>query len=172
VLRLYSQDPANGRWLLSPWVLTDESTIGRPAMTWEPVGAGSPLPGRLRIYYLHRPGSGNNRVVRQRTLQAVGLGASAQLQLIDEDHDNVWYYGNGVDAIFEPQFDSNVRVAVATALVEKDVPQPHVIELRPKADGILDFLQKNWNDWQGIDADICRTLKSGGAQVNCKAWPF
>ena len=106
------------------------------------------------------------------SLQAIGLGSTAQPTLVDEDHDNVWYYGNGVDALFDPEFDSNVRVAVATAIVEKGVPQPHVIEFRPKADGILDFSQRNWNDWEGIDADICRTLKSGGAPVNCKAWPF
>jgi hypothetical protein len=129
------------------------------------------MPGRLRILYLHR-GDDGNRIVRQRTLQAIGVGSAAQLKLVDEDHDNVWYYGNGVDAVFEPEFDSNTRVAVATALVEKGVPQPHVVELRPKADGVLDFSQKNWNDWEGIDADICRTLKSAGAQVNCKAWPF
>jgi hypothetical protein len=171
LLRLYSQDPSNGRWIPSLWQLSDEPTIGRPAMSWEPVGPGSPLPGRLRIVYLHRGGDGL-RIVRQRTLQAIGLGAGAQLKLVDEDHDNVWYYGNGVDALFEPEFDSNTRVAVATALIVKNVPQPHVLELRPKADGVLDFSQRNWNDWQGIDADICRTLKSGGAQVNCKAWPF
>lgn len=170
-LRLYLQDPSNGRWAPSPWQLSDEPTIGRPAMSWEPVGPGSPMPGRLRILYLHRGGDGN-RIVRQRTLQAIGLGAGAQLKLVDEDHDNVWYYGNGVDTLFEPEFDSNTRVAIATALVEKNVPQPHVLELRPKADGVLDFSQKNWNDWEGIDADICRTLKSAGAQVNCKAWPF
>jgi hypothetical protein len=110
--------------------------------------------------------------VRQRTLQAIGLGAAAQLKLVDEDHDNVWYYGNGIDALFEPEFDSNTRVAIATALVQKDVPQPHILELRPKADGVLDFSQRNWNDWEGIGADICLTLKSAGAQVNGKAWPF
>ena len=77
-----------------------------------------------------------------------------------------------MDTQFEPQFDSNVRVAVATALIEKGAARPHIIELRPKADGILDFVQKNWNDWEGIGVDTCRTLRSAGAQVNCPAWPF
>ncbi len=172
LLRLFSQDPANGRWNPMPWGLSDEATIGRPAMSWEPVGAGSPMPGRLRIFYLHRPDTGNDRVVRQRTLQAVLTLAGLSLKLIDEDHDNVWYFGNGVDVLFDPAFDSNVRVAVATALVKKDVPQPHILEFRPKADGIVDFTQRNWNDWLGIGVDVCRTLKSAGAPVNCKPWPF
>jgi hypothetical protein len=88
LLRLYSQDPSNGRWVKSPWQLSDESTIGRPTMTWEPVGAGSPMPGRLRIFYLRRPTVGGDRIVRQRTLQAIGLGAQSVLRLVDEDHDN------------------------------------------------------------------------------------
>ena len=121
---------------------------------------------------LHRPSDGSNRIVRQRTLQAIGLGAGSVLRLVDEDHDNVWFYGNGVDALFEPQVDSNVRVAVATALLKEGSPQPHFLDLRPKADGIVDFLQRNWNDWEGLGVDTCRTLRTAGAQVNCKPWPF
>ena len=172
LLRLYSQDPSNGRWVKSPFELSDEPTIGRPTMTWEPVGAGSPMPGRLRIFYLHRPSVGGDRIVRQRTLQAIGLGPNTVLRLVDEDHDNFWYYGNGVDALFEPDVDSNVRLAVATALLNEGLSQPHFLDLRPKADGIVDFVQKNWNDWEGLGVDTCRTLRTVGAQVNCKPWPF
>jgi hypothetical protein len=94
------------------------------------------------------------------------------LRLVDEDHDNFWYYGNGVDALFEPGVDSNVRLAVATALLKEGLSQPHFLDVRPKADGIVDFVQKNWNDWEGLGVDTCRTLRTVGAQVNCKPWPF
>ena len=172
LLRLYSQDATTGRWLPSPWELSDEASIGRPSMTWEAVAPGSPLPGRLRLFYLHRPSEGDNRIVRHRTLRAIGLGSTAVPRLVDEDHDNVWYYGNGVDALFEPEFDSNVRLAVATALLSEGAPTPHVLELRPKADGVVDFVQRNRNDWEGIGIDTCRTLRTVGAQVNCKPWLF
>jgi hypothetical protein len=172
LLRLYSQDPSNGRWVKSPWKLLDEPTIGRPTMTWEPVGLGSPMPGRLRIFYLQRPSTGGDRMVRQRTLQAVGLGPQAELSLEGEDHDNVWYFGNGVDALFEAGVDSNVRLAVATAMLKEGLSEPHYLDLRPKADGVVDFVQRNWNDWEGLGVDTCRTLKEVGAQVDCRPWPF
>jgi hypothetical protein len=60
------------------------------------------------------------------------------------DHDNTWYYGYGFDLLYEPGIDNNVRAAIATALLSEGAPQPHIIELRPKADGVADFLQKNW----------------------------
>jgi hypothetical protein len=85
---------------------------------------------------------------------------------------NDWYYGKGVDLLFDPNVDSNLRAAIDVARVVKDLPKPHKVELRPKADGIVDFNQKNWNDWEGLGVDLCRDLKSAGANVNCLAWPF
>jgi hypothetical protein len=85
----------------------------------------------------------------------------------------VWFFGNGVDLLFEDGVDSNLRAAIATALVEKDVPQPHKVVLRPKADGIVDLMQRNWNDWEGLGVDLCRVLNgSVSGNLRCPDWPF
>ena len=170
VLNLYQQDPTNGTWKPTPWQTTAHS-IGRPAISMDPVGAGSPMPGRIRILYLQR-GSTDNHLVQEAILRANGIGPNATIAFATENFDNDWYYGKGVDLLFDPNVDTNVRAAVDVALVVKDVPQPHKIELRPKADGIIDFNQKNWNDWEGLGVDLCRDLASGGASVKCPAWPF
>ena len=170
VLNLYAQDPATGLWKPAPWQMPTHS-IGRPALAMDPVGAGSPMPGRIRILYLQR-GSTDNHLVQQAILRANGIGANAPIAFANENFDNDWYYGKGVDLLFDPNVDSDLRAAVNVALVVKDVPQPHKIELRPKADGIIDFNQKNWNDWEGLGVDLCRDLASAGANVRCPAWPF
>jgi hypothetical protein len=171
-LRLYYQDPANGHWIVSPWSNNEEPSMGRPALAFEPVDPNSPLPGRLRILSMRRSDTGIN-VVRMRSLQAIGLGAAAVPKLVDEDFDNSWYYAKGVDLLYEPGIDSNLRAVVANALIVKDVPQPHSIELRPKADGVVDFQQKNANDWLGLGVDLCRTLTaSNSSNIKCPAWPF
>jgi len=173
LLRLFTQDPATGRWVRSPWRMTEEASIGRPALAFKPIAAAdSPLPGRLFILSMRRSPTGNN-IVRERTLVAVGLAPNATLTIADEDHDNVWFFGNGVDLLFEDGVDSNLRAAIATALVEKDVPQPHKVVLRPKADGIADLMQRNWNDWEGLGVDLCRVLNgSVGGNLRCPDWPF
>jgi hypothetical protein len=170
-LFLYEQDPATGRWKRDPFKRPVENVTGRPAMSFEPVAAGSPLPGRLRILYLKR-GDDGNHAVGQMTLVAKGLGPSASLELVAQHHDNSSFFGNGVDLLFEPGVDSNVRAVVATALVKEGVPQPRVIQLRPKADGIVDLVQRNANDWEALGIDLCRTVRSAGAVVNCPPFPF
>jgi hypothetical protein len=146
------------------------SSIGRPALAMEPVASGSPLPGRLRLMYI-RPGADDKDIIYMMTLEAIGLGASARLKMTDEIHDNVWYYGNGVDLLFEPGVDTNLRAAVASAL-QSHPPAPHLINLRPKADGVVFQVYRNWNDWEAMGIDTCRMLQGAGAQVNCAEWPY
>ncbi len=75
--------------------------------------------------------------------------------------------------VFQDGVDSNLRAAIATALVVKDVPQPYTVVLRPKADGIADFTQRNWNDWEGLGVDLCRVLNgSVNGSLKCPNWPF
>lgn len=169
-LRLMERSAADGRWSNTPWQMSASSSIGRPALAMEPVGSGSPMPGRLRLMYIS-PGAESKDIVRIMTLEAIGLGASANLKMTDEIHDNVWYYANGVDLLFEPGVDTNLRAAVASAL-RPQVPDPHFINLRPKADGVVFQVYRNWNDWEALGIGVCRTLKKGGADVNCADWPY
>jgi hypothetical protein len=166
-LRLYTRDTTTGRWALTPWEMAASSSIGKPALAMENVTAGAPIPGRLRILYLQRAAN-NNHIVRIKTLEAIGVGAGATRKLTDEIHDNVWYYAQGVDLLFEPGVDTNLRAAVATKIENK----PRFVELRPKADGVVDFAYRNWNEWEALGIGLCRNRKAGGAQINCFDWHY
>jgi hypothetical protein len=154
--------------------LGEEASVGRPALAFKPIAAvDSPLPGRLFILSILRSPTPGSNTVRQRTLVAVGPAPNATLTIAEENHDNDWFLGNGVALLFEDGVDSNLRAAIATALVEKGIPQPHKVVLRPKADGIADFTQRNWNDWEGLGVDLCRVLVgSVGGNLKCPDWPF
>jgi hypothetical protein len=170
-LHLFQRSAATGSWSESPWSLAAEKTTGRPAMAWQPL-AGAAIPGRLRLLYLGL-GNGTSHPVRQSVLD-VGPGANntTVVSMKSGDFDNVWYFGDGVDLSFEPGFN-NVRAVVATAMLDGNQnPLPHTIELRPKADGIVDLVQRNYDDWLGLGVDTCRVLHAAGAQVTCKPWPF
>lgn len=169
-LFLYTRDATSGRWTLSPWEMAASASIGKPALAMESVTAGAPIPGRLRLLYLQRA-TNNNHIVRIKTLEAIGLGGGATRRLTDEIHDNVWYYGRGVDLLFEPGVDTNLRAAVSTKL-DSTPPKPPFVELRPKADGVVDFAYRNWNEWEALGIGLCRNRKAGGAQINCFDWPY
>lgn len=170
MLFLYTRDATTGRWTPSPWEMTASPSIGKPALAMEDVAAGAPIPGRLRLMYLQRRPN-NNHIVRIKTLEAIGLGSGAARRLTDEMHDNVWYYGRGVDLLFERGTDTNLRAAVSTKL-DSNPPVPPFVELRPKADGVVDFSYRNWNEWEALGIGLCRNRKAGGAQVNCFDWPY
>lgn len=168
-LRMYRQDPATGRWRANPFELpTDETVFGRPALSFEPVAAGSPLPGRMRVLFPQR-GEDGRKPIRELTLQAIGLGPGAAARLVGRFHDNSDFLGHGVDVLFEPGVDSNVRVVVATAIGE--AVEQHFIQLRPKADGIVDLEQKNADDWETLGVELCRTLFLAGSRVRCPGLP-
>lgn len=169
-LRLYQRKPAGGSWTLFPAQPTGNPVFGRPALAAQPVAAGSPLPARIDMLYVKRSGAQAN-VVMQANLIAGGVGPSAQAKFVTAQHDNVWFYGNGVDLLFEAGVDSNLRAAVSTALIERNQPSPHRVVLRPKADGIVDFDQRNHNDWALIGVSLCTLLKANGASVNCPPVP-
>jgi hypothetical protein len=168
-LFIHRQDPATGRWIRNAFsISTEERVLGRPAMTFEPVGAGSPLPGRLRVLFVQRTDDGK-KPIRELTLQASGLGPLTRTRLVSRFHDNSDLVGDAVDLLFEPGVDSNVRAVVATALGQ--TVEDHFIQLRPKADGIVDLVQKNANDWETLGVELCRTLFLGGARVRCPGLP-
>lgn len=169
-LRLYQRKPAGGAWGLFPAQPRGDPVFGRPALAAKPVAPGSPLPGRIEILYVKRSGAASN-VVMQANLVASSVGPGAQPRFVTAQHDNVWFFGNGVDLLFDPGVDSNLRAAVSTALIERGQPSPHRVVLRPKADGIVDFDQKNFSDWSMIGYSLCALLKANGASVSCPAAP-
>ena len=169
-LTLYQRKPTGGPWSLFAAQPRPDRVFGRPALAAQPVAAGSPLPGRIDILYVKLSGSASN-IVMQANLTADRVGPGALPRFITAQHDNVWFYGNGVDLMFEPGVDTNLKAAVSTALIERNLPAPHRIVLRPKADGVIDFDQKNFDDWAMIGPALCSLLKANGASVNCPPSP-
>jgi hypothetical protein len=170
VLRYLSDD---GRWGRPGWGLafTGTKSTGRPAIAVEPVVAGAPLPSRVRIAYLSKPNSDGQSVVRLLTLAAKTISPS-EIGFRDGLFDNPWYYARGVDLLFEPGIDDQLRAAVATALVPKGKPAPHHVELRPLAGGILNLVQRNWDDWEALGFGLCLVRQEGGSQMLCANRPY
>jgi hypothetical protein len=169
-LTLYQRKSTGGTWSLFSAQPRGDPVFGRPALAAVPVAAGSPLPGQVKILYVKLSGAAYN-VVMQANLIASGVGPGARPKFVTAQHDNVWFYGNGVDLLFEPGVDSNLRAAISTALIERNKPSPHRVALRPKADGSVDFDQKNFSDWSMIGYSLCALLKANGASVNCPPAP-
>ncbi len=172
-LRLYSYDPATLRWSRSPWSLDEEPSVGRPALAFVPVSSESPLPGRLYLLSMRRNADGKT-IVRDRMLTArrTPTGLAAEFGS-GSDHDNSWFFGYGVDLLFEPGVDSNLRSLIAVKSYKEGVLQPPSLELRPKADGIVNILLRDWNDWEVLRVDLCRTLvDSASSGIRCPAWEW
>jgi hypothetical protein len=168
-LRLYSYDPATRRWTPSPWQPEDEPSFGRPALAWAPVAPGSPMPGRIYLLWMNRSPEAKN-TVRETMLTAV-MDPPAVRFGFRSDHDNSWFFGYGVDLLFEPGVDTNLRSLIAVKPYKEGVLQPPRIELRPKADGVVNMDLRDWNDWEVLGVDLCRTLvDSGSSGIHCPDW--
>ena len=163
---LFERSPNGGPWTdLNLWAALGK-TRGRPALAAEPVAAQSLLPAKITMLSI-QAGGDNPNVVMQTTLVTWGIGPAAGVKLMNVPHDNVWLFANGVDLLFEPGIDTNLRAAISTALIEHNQPAPHHVWLRPKADGIIDFDQKNFSDWAQIGKSLCPRLREQGAAVTC-----
>lgn len=173
-LRLFTFDPASRRFIRSPWTLSEEESVSKPGMAWVPMPAGSELPGRLHLFSI-RLRTDDRSIVRERMLIAKRVGTGVQLSMgLAGDHQNSWLYGYGLDLLFEAGVDTNLRLLLARKRLDDDNnPFASHVELRPKADGIIDFDQRNWNDWEVLRVDLCRTLVgSVSGSISCPAWAW
>ena len=172
-LKIYAFDPAARRWSLAAWQPREEPTFGRPALAYAPVAPDSPLPGRLYLLWMRRSSDANN-VVRETMLTARMTRAGVVPEFgFHSDHDNTWFYGYGIDLLFEPGVDSNLRSLISVKPYKNGVLQPPVLELRPKADGIVDIELRDANDWEVLRVDLCRTLvASGSSGLRCPDWAW
>jgi len=145
-LNTWRQDPGTGRWSLTPDLETHPASAGRPSLAWVPSSPAAVWPGRL--YLLYRTPSD---VVRWMMSYKAGPGASETIGL-DSYYDNAWFKAFGLDTIYEPGVDRNLRV-----LYTNEVPKEHFkhVMFRPEADGIKDFLYRDTNDWKILRDHLC-----------------
>jgi hypothetical protein len=176
-VRLYSLVLGSSRWEKSPWLTaTAEGTQGKPAMAWESVSESSALPGRLRLFWLTRNADGET-VVRERQLIAKNVNGALEIRMgRPSDHQNEWFYAYGVDLLYEEGVDSNLRALVARKKRNDEQELvPNTLELRPKADGIVNFDLRNRNDWEVLGVDTCRVLSEsavGQDRIRCPDWKW
>lgn len=170
-LRLYVRNSVTRRWERIAALESEEQSFGRPALAFQPVDPASALKGRLHILSLRRTDGTNFHVVRHHMLEAFGVGSQGVPKMKSGDHDNSSFFGTGVDFLFEPGVDTNLRAIVATAMARKGVEQPHKIQFRPNADGIVDVTMRNRNDWETLGAEICRTKLVAGGTAKCPGLP-
>ena len=174
-MRLFTFDAATRRWTRSPWTLTQESIMGKAAMAWMPMPADSQLPGRLYILTVRSAGDGRTQVRERMLVAQRDANGNVTVRFgMEGHHHNSWLYGYGVDLLFEPGVDSNLRLLLARKQLHDDgTHDPYPMELRPKADGILDYPLRNWNDWEVLRVDLCRTLvQSVSGNLVCPAWAW
>jgi hypothetical protein len=159
-LHLYSHNPATSRWELSPDLDTTPTAKGRPAMAWVPFVGGSDPFGRLYLLY-QQASDGMYRWMwsyMKVTKDASGNVVSKQGRVgLNTWFDNVWSGGKGLDFLYEPGVDTNLRSVSVEGAGE--------VVLRPKADGIQDFSYLNYNDWQVHRVGLCRQVVNPGGTV-------
>lgn len=173
-IRLFTFDRVTRRFSASPWSMADHALVGKAAMAWVRMPASASFPGRLHIMWIEKTGD-QKTMVKQQMLVAKRDPATATTTLemgVAGDHQNTWYYGYAVALLFEEDIDNNLRLLVAEKKPKKDnMAEPQGLVLRPKADGIVDNPQRNWNDWAVLRVDLCRQLvNSGSSSLNCPAW--
>jgi hypothetical protein len=110
---------------------------------------------------------------------------------LDGPHDNVWYHGHGIDVWRDGGWNNNIKAVVvgrSDIWIDDDdayfhtdkecrelglepgcwVPKDGLLEVRPNADGIIERVQRNWNNWDIMRVGICKSLAPFGPDaVNC-----
>ncbi|HEY5946432.1 MAG TPA: hypothetical protein VIV40_13105, partial [Kofleriaceae bacterium] len=162
---------ASGRWIDETRLQTWVRPMGRPAIAWVPDSKDQTLGGRIEIVYTPVCSDINKCALRQ-LISISGLSGGPQMGRYSF-YDNVWAYGYGVDLMFEPGVDNNLRAAWTHAEKENAV---EAWEKRPRfdpiADGIFDYVYGGENDWETMRNGICTNLV--GEQptpINCPPIP-
>jgi hypothetical protein len=167
-LEIWKFNPSSGRWSAAGLLDLSASTLGKPAMAWRAMPPGAALPGRLYLYWTPRQGPDTPGALRENWLVRSAAGVVDMKFSIQ--HSNVDFRAHGVAALSEPGVDDNVRLVVAFADTNPETPAPDgALEIRPKADGIVDLPQVDRDDWEAMGLAICRTVAKEQAQqpINC-----
>ena len=154
-LDLWRLDPATGRWRDTQLLDTRPGPVRyRPSMVWVPPGPASAV-GRLYLTY-EKTGEDGARMM-QSYVRRTPAGTTPRVGL-DAFFDNKWRTTFGMDLLFEPGVDTNVRALLAQ-------PNNGQLWFRPKADGINDLTYTNQNDWTVMRGSLCADVVNPGGLV-------
>jgi len=177
-LQLWDRSLVTGRWAQRSTALTGCSagspelqSIGRPALAWVPDPEDVTLHGRLHLVYRSRSGDDvDHHPVRQMT----SVGWPLPRLAIRSLYDNPWTYAYGVDLLYEPGIDQNLRAAMVATDAPDDVASRRRIRFDPVADGITQFTYDDNNDWRAMRHGVCAPIAAeqpSSTRVTCPPAP-
>jgi hypothetical protein len=174
-VELRELDPTSGV-LTDPQIALDSPAVptSRPSGVFVPDG-NSALGGRIYVAYAAGDVSANHDGSQRAIWQLWSDSESQQLALgFGSYFDNEWLYGNGIDLWYDAGVDTNLRAAWSYSTQwgadPNGVVRSGLIAFRPKADGIEDFLLRNYDDWQVLRYGICYEVTAtpgGNNPVTC-----
>jgi hypothetical protein len=150
---------AQGHWATTQFDVGP--TNMRPAMAYVP-DAHDSSKGKIYSVYVERGSS----VLRMRSSGVIATGSGTAVQKtpvfgFDATFDNGWTKGFGVDLMFEPGKDSNLRAAVVYSFGTTSGKTT----VLPLADGIVDLTYGSFNDWGQIGKGLCAGVANPGGTV-------
>lgn len=157
------------RWEKTDTLETRPGPIdGRPAMAWVPYQTNAEYPGRLYLMFVGRNAATPEYRVSFMMMSYVKVTtAGGAIQKTEKVglyafFDNAWGYAYGLDLLYEPGVDTNLRAVLTLGDRLKTRSQ---LWLRPKADGINNFTYTDYNDWETLRIGLCRNLVAGAGTV-------
>lgn len=137
---------------------------GKPALTFVPDPGIPEYPGKLYMVYCKKsdvtgvefkgPTKMRMSYIKVEANDDNTLDKSVKIGL-DAYFDNVWFYAYSISLFYDKDYDTNLR-AVYSRWKEED--NQFSIYLRPKADGINNYLYRNSNDWEQLGKNLCKRV--------------
>jgi hypothetical protein len=145
-----------GRWV--PTSFYTGSTDRRPGLAYVPHATD---PSKGKLYAVYRDGG---RVLRLRT-STVSINPSTLEKTPSfgfvSAFDNIWATAHGVDLMFEPGKDTNLRAAIVYDFGQWD----QRVVFQPLADGIVDLSYGSFDDWTQMGRRACASVANPGGLV-------
>ena len=169
-LVLYRYHPRTRRWEATDMLEGRRPLIrGRPAMAWVPYSAATQYPGRLCLVFTDRSTPVEKKYMLRMMMSYVKVSKTPDGRLEKKElvglfspFDNVWLRAYGVDLLYEPGLDTNLRAAFSRTASRRG---DGAVYFRPNADGINDFTYRNANDWDVLRIGLCGGVVNPGGLV-------